>query len=339
MRITVSSVSVLLAALCTSLASQPQAYGLNLFADPGDGFIEFRTDPGTWPAVHPSYDGSGAEGWFMNTGEWYGNGVTSAVIPFQMPDFGAVVDPFLSANLGVHLFEIGTAQATNVDLYAIRTASTPDLLATDYYSSATPDPSATMIQAAFMDPSSTASTPSSPNIFTDAGGDAALLSYMNTNYAGGAGAGDYFFLRLSYASDTMPAGYDAYKITSRNTAAQGDWPVISFTIAQLPGDVDGDGDVDLYETDNDMISDFDIIKTNWLETNATFGQTLAISDGDLDLNGEVGVSDFREWKDAFNGPPELVAQAFASLGVVPEPSSIALALVTGFGLLAGFRRR
>ena len=56
----------------------------------------------------------------------------------------------------------------------------------------------------------------------------------------------------------------------------------------LLGDVDDDGDVDLVESvmDGDGVSDFDIIRMNWLETNASFGMTLLRSDGDLNENGD-----------------------------------------------------
>lgn len=110
----------------------------------------------------------------------------------------------------------------------------------------------------------------------------------------------------------------------------------------LLGDVDGDGDIDLVEAalDGDGISDFDIIRMNWLETNDTFGMMLARGDGDLNENGEVGIEDFREWKNAFNGTSEQIAAAFASLGVatVPEPGSLALAGLAGMVVLAVRRR-
>ena len=66
---------------------------------------------------------------------------------------------------------------------------------------------------------------------------------------------------------------------------------------------------------------------------------MARFDGDLDLDGEVGLPDFREWKDVFPGSPLQVAEAFASLSQVPEPGSIALTLVAGLGLMARRRKR
>jgi hypothetical protein len=115
----------------------------------------------------------------------------------------------------------------------------------------------------------------------------------------------------------------------------------------LLGDVDDDGDVDLVESamNGDGVSDFDIIRMNWLETNASIGHTLLRSEGDLNENGIVGLEDFREWKNACAlvgcATGAGMAAAFASLsgGAVPEPSSAALAFVACMGLIAGARKR
>ena len=331
MKIANLTTSCLLTAAWTLCVCQPWAQGATIFVDAGDGYVEFRAG-WTDPQVHPSFDGSGGQGWFLNTGEWFGDGLTSSVMPFQLPAFGAVNNPFLSAELGVHLFEVGTATVTNADLYAVRVDPSPALAPTDYYSSATSDPNATLIQAAFMTPSSIPANPAAPNIFTDSSGSAALLDYLNTAYAGGANAGKYVFLRLSYAADGFAADFDAYKVTSRNAGGgDGDYPVITFTTDSVPGDTNNNGIVEFE-------ADFGPIRDNWLETNDSFGMPLARTDGDLNIDGIVGIADFREWKDAFNGPPELVASAFAALSV-PEPCGVALAVVMGLSLMVGYRNQ
>lgn len=63
----------------------------------------------------------------MSIGEWYGSGLTTAVIPFQLPDFGAVADPFTSATFGVNLYNKGDATVTDLDLYAVRVSPAPRL--------------------------------------------------------------------------------------------------------------------------------------------------------------------------------------------------------------------
>ena len=97
----------------------------------------------------------------------------------------------------------------------------------------------------------------------------------------------------------------------------------------VPGDTDGDTIVELED-------DFGPIRDNWL--NSTFLR----AEGNLDNTGAsegiIDIADFRQWKNAFNGPPSAIAAAWASLGVVPEPSSMLLASFAGV-LLAGVRRR
>ena len=198
-----------------------------IFSDPADGFVEFRSSAGVWPEVHPDTFG----GDIANTGEWFGDdGITSTVLPFRLPDFGAVVDPFATADLGVHLAVKGFATVTNIDLYGVRVDASPDILASDFYRGASADPNATLIQEDFLTPASDASPDSQPNNFTDAAGDAALRDFLNDSYDGGTGAGQYVFLRLSYASDNFPVGWDGYQITtSESGGGEGDYPVLSYT--------------------------------------------------------------------------------------------------------------
>ncbi len=105
---------------------------------------------------------------------------------------------------------------------------------------------------------------------------------------------------------------------------------ISFsTDTFVPGDTDGDTIVELED-------DFGPIRDNWLKS------TFLRAEGNLDNTGAsegiVDITDFRQWKNAFNGPPAAIAAAWASLGAVPEPTSALLASLATV-LLAGVRRR
>ena len=221
--------AMLAATASTLFAILPQARGITIYSDAADGQVEMRSD-WTSPAIQNTND------WNMGVGEWYGNGLLSAVMPFQLPDVGMVTNPFTSATFGVNLFEMGNATVTDLDLYGVRVNEFPEISASDYYSGAGPDPGATLIQASFLTPASTtasAGPASGPNNFTDEAGSAALLAYLNSAYDGGAAAGEYVFLRVSYASDEYATSWDAYKFTSRNAALEGDWPVL--TVVPEPG--------------------------------------------------------------------------------------------------------
>ncbi len=106
-------------------------------------------------------------------------------------------------------------------------------------------------------------------------------------------------------------------------------------LGAIPGDVDGDGDVDFIETDGDMISDFDIIRANFLNLTTLRGEGNLVNFGDS--TGIVDIADFREWKDNYPGTPSELLAAFNLLtgnNSVPEPASIAL--IIGACIVASF---
>lgn len=218
--------------LIGAAATQAQESGV-IYSDANDGFLEVRDNlppQNPWPQVHPETFGDfRAQG-----GEWFGQGLTTVVLPFELPDLGTKVDPFTSADLGVMVFQIGNATVTDLDLYGVRVDANPAILTTDWYNGSAADPSATLIQEGFLTPASSAGFVGAPNNNTDAAGDANLLAFLNDAYDGGAGAGQFAFLRLSYASDTFAAGWDAYALTMREAGQQGEWPVISFTAVPEP---------------------------------------------------------------------------------------------------------
>ena len=214
-----------------------QAPVSTILANSNDGQLETRSEwaPGT---VTVQDNGN----WNVNIGEWFGSGLTTAVIPFQLPNFGAIADPFTSASFGVNLYNKGGATVTDLDLYAVRVSPSPQIATTDWYNGAAPDPNATLIQESFLTPASTTTSvgpESGPNNITDAAGNAALLAYLNSAYDGGAGAGQFVFLRVSYGSDDFATGNDAYNFTTRNAALDGDAPVINFTSIQTALAPDG----------------------------------------------------------------------------------------------------
>lgn len=95
------------------------------------------------------------------------------------------------------------------------------------------------------------------------------------------------------------------------------------TEAVLAGDTDNDGVVEFED-------DFFPIRDNFLTA------TNLRAEGDLDFSGFVDIRDFREWKNAFQGPPELIGLALSQLSAVPEPTS---ALLLSLAAIGGAVRR
>jgi autotransporter-associated beta strand protein len=207
----------------------PPAQGTRILSNANDGQLEKRSE---WALGTVTVQDT--VNWNVNVGEWYGSGLNTVVLPFQLPNFGAVANPFASATFGVNLYSKGGATVTDLDLYAVRVSASPQIATTDWYNGSAPDPNATLIQASFLTPASTTDRLSGPNNLTDAAGSAALRAYLNSAYNGGAGAGKFVILRVSYGSDTFPTGWDAYNFTTRNAALEGDAPVINFTSAVPP---------------------------------------------------------------------------------------------------------
>jgi hypothetical protein len=139
----------------------------------------------------------------------------AAVYVFKMPDFGAVASPFTSATFRFNLAAI-TNTPPNVDLYGLGSRTTATVLASDYYGqTATADPSdATFLQNNIL----ISSTPIGW-VVTSSSGGTALKNYLTAQYAGGAGAGKYVFLRLS--TDSVSTSARRYTVASAVSASAG----------------------------------------------------------------------------------------------------------------------
>ncbi|MCX6858001.1 MAG: hypothetical protein NTV80_24200, partial [Verrucomicrobia bacterium] len=136
----------------------------------------------------------------------------SSVFVLQLPNLGAVANPFTSAAFRFHLESV-TGTPPSVDLYGLGRRANAAVLAGDYYGqTATVDTSdATLILNNLL-----LSTTPTGFVSTSA---AALKNYLNAQYASGAGAGQYVFLRLS--TDAVPSGIVRYSVTSAEGAVSG----------------------------------------------------------------------------------------------------------------------
>ncbi len=202
-------------------------YTNTVYSEANDGMIEYRD--GWAEATNHWENGSSS---FAAIGEWYGtDGLVCTVLPFQIPNLGTVTNPFSASSLKVFLER--NDLLTPVDLYLLGADTNSALVAgTDYYSG-TNDTNSILIEAGFINPAS------GDDVYlnTGAAGSSDLLAAMNAAYDGGAGVGDYVFLRLSYSSDSWPTNSDSAAIHTRNYWGQNDWPTLS-----LESDLDSDND-------------------------------------------------------------------------------------------------
>jgi hypothetical protein len=126
-----------------------------------------------------------------------------------------------------------------------------------------------------------------------------------------------------------------FDVTSENLAEPParSWAGIDNVIMEIagvmPGDLDGDGDVDFF--------DYEIVRDNQRATGY-----LALADGDMNRDGIVNLNDFRAWKNLASLPPPgggAAPSGGTGGGNVPEPSTLVLALFVAAVGGASLRRK
>lgn len=168
-------------------------------------------------------------GWVRLTGGSTGGDERCMVFPFQLPDLGAVANPFFSVSFTVNHESNQGSPLGGVAVYGLGRRNSSNVLASDFWSatSALDTTDATLLQTALIPAGSAAIGLRT----TDATGDTNLSAYLNEQYAGGAGIGEYVFLRLS-TDAAQTGGSDRYLVTSADGAiAAGDvsiHPQLSF---------------------------------------------------------------------------------------------------------------
>lgn len=118
------------------------------------------------------------------------------------------------------------------------------------------------------------------------------------------GTGSVVSGRANFRFGTGAAG-ELYLSSKQNGAI---YLVTNTLPSVIPGDADGDGDIDFVETDHDGISDYDLIRTNF------FQDTPLSMNGDFTLDGRVDIHDFNIWKSAF-------LASGGTLESIPEPTA------------------
>jgi hypothetical protein len=195
-----------------------------------------------------------------------------AVFVFRLPELGVVSNPFINADFTFnYVGKDGTLK--NNDLYGIGRRLSPTVLGSDYYGrTATLDPTdATRIQTSVL----TDSTALGP-VTTSAAASTSLRNYLNAQYAGGAGAGQYVFLRINTAA--APTGVNRATLTMSEGGSAGPpdtRPQINFAQIDFPPSISLIEDLTI---DEDSVSPPLAFTVDDRETAATVLTVTAASD-------------------------------------------------------------
>ena len=196
-----------------------------------------------------------------------GDGIqVSAVYAFALPDLGAVADPFTTAELEFSFLSVDAVAAApdyNADLYGISRRELANVVAfDDFFAGPGPDENATSLQEDILTPDTAVGRITSVDI----------ASFLNAQYEGGAGVGQFVFLRFSpdYNTDVLIDDRDGYLVATANNTDATLTPVINFTTGDAPtvllGDVNLDETVDFLDispfiarlTDNEFQLEADV---------------------------------------------------------------------------------
>jgi len=173
-------------------------------------------------------------------------GGRNALVVFQLPDLGAVADPFQSADLGLNLASVSGSTPFNSDVYGLGLQSTATLVigsgvlsTTRFYEGNAVDPNSTLIQQDFTTPA----TNSAGFKNTNATGDTNLVAYLNSLYNNGAGADQFVVLRVNPDVDSGTGTIAGYNYSTADVGNAGATtvgagtnfdPVITYTAVSVP---------------------------------------------------------------------------------------------------------
>ncbi len=210
-------------------------------ADTDDGVREFVADNDDAGVTRSTAgDGGGTVGSAGNTELKIGRPGSSStlhsiVYPFLLPDVADVfnpANPFSEANFSVALTANGNTFGNfRADLYGIGVRSSAQVLSDDYFAGSNDTTSATKIQNNFVTWPNSSSKPDLGIKTTDASGATELVKYLNSQYANGANAGKYVFLRLS--PDTSPLAFKSGSFASSENATEANRPVLTTVLGEV----------------------------------------------------------------------------------------------------------
>ncbi len=154
----------------------------------------------------------------------------ATVLVFQLPTLAAG-EYFASATLNISANKNETP-AFNGDLYGLDRRASATVVGTDFFAGSNDTRAfATKLQDSILTPSlSTTMTA----LTTDATGSLNLLDYLNAQYDGGTGAGEFVFLRLNIDTATHENTTNRYEVGTADNATPSLRPFIEFTVIPEP---------------------------------------------------------------------------------------------------------
>lgn len=152
----------------------------------------------------------------------------AAIVMFQLPDLGMIADPFGTASFSGYVNQRTVTNTVGGDLYGLPRRATSDVLLSDYFGrNPGPDPAAgvVLLQDNFLD----SATAINAQVTTSPAGSEALKDYLNAQYDGGNGIGQYVFLRVNTDADTTNQRWNILSADGATNAAE--TPQINFLVA------------------------------------------------------------------------------------------------------------
>ena len=201
-----------------------------------------------------------------------------ALYRFELPDLGAIADPFATADFEFSYLSSTTGDeelTNNLDLYGIDLRTAEDqVLGTDFFVGPGPDSRGTVVtlQEDIVSPASEIGRINSVDI----------ADYLNTLYDSGNGVGQFVTFRLSpdYVNTDLVIGVtNRYNFGTANNPDATLQPIINFTTGDTPvllGDVNLDNEVNF----GDIGPFISVLSSGVLQAEA-----------DIDGDGEVTFAD------------------------------------------------
>ena len=275
--------------VCCSVCSSPlSAQTTTINGDPADVSLLSLGPGSTGSFINLSVDADGPTvraGHFSNNDGSNPSNV-AAIFAFQLPDVGAINNPFTIANFTFNFdgADANSAAPTyNADLYGFNRRS--DLVILEdfdfFVGPVGPGANAALLQEDVLTPMS---TPGSQSV--------SIVDYLNAQYANGAGAGQFVLLRLSpdFNPDTLStAGRDGFLVASADATNPSLRPRIEFSLDApvLLGDVNLDTEVNFL----DITPFIALLASGELQAEA-----------DVDGNGAVDFLDITPFIALLSGP-------------------------------------